>query len=55
MGFMVLTRWATVDLRHGDLTALAEIAKGWGQPTDTCIARLKRRGSSRQGVMVKFA
>lgn len=41
--FMVIRRWATRDLRRGDLTALAEIAKGWAQPTDSCIQRLKRR------------
>jgi hypothetical protein len=40
---MVLTRWVTLDLRHGDLTALAEIAKGWREPTDSRVARLKRR------------
>jgi hypothetical protein len=40
---MVLTRWRTLDLRRGDLTALAEIAKGWYEPTDSRIARLKRR------------
>jgi hypothetical protein len=43
MRFMILTRWATFDLRHGDLTALAEIAKGWDQSTDSRMARLKRR------------
>jgi hypothetical protein len=40
---MVLTRWLTFDLRHGDLTALAEIAKGWDRPTKSRVARLKRR------------
>ncbi len=40
---MVLRRWATRDLRRGDLTALAEAAKGWAQPNDSCIQRLKRR------------
>jgi hypothetical protein len=33
----------TLDLRLGDLTALAAIAKGWDEPTDSRITRLKRR------------
>jgi hypothetical protein len=33
----------TLDLRLGDLTALAQIGKGWEQPTDSRVARLKRR------------
>jgi hypothetical protein len=33
----------TLDLRLGDLTALAAIAEGWEQPTDSRITRLKRR------------
>jgi len=42
--FMPLKRWATRDLRHGDLTTLSAIAKGsLIDETDASIERLKRR------------
>jgi hypothetical protein len=40
---MVLTRWVTFALRHGDLTELAEIARGWYEPNESQMTRLKRR------------
>jgi hypothetical protein len=41
---MVLRRWATRDLRRGDLTTLAAIASGSViDPNEKLIQRLKRR------------
>lgn len=39
-----MRRWATRDLRAGDLTALRDVAKGRGNPKDPRFNRLRNRG-----------
>lgn len=51
---MNLRRWATRDLRSGDLTALRWLARGEGNPDNGQLERLLRRGFLREGADGKY-
>ena len=44
---LILTGWARRELRHGDLTMLSYLSKGWGEPEPKQIERLSLSYSSR--------
>jgi hypothetical protein len=41
---MFWRQWARKDLRPGDMSALQELGKGWGDPRPARLQRLRRRG-----------
>lgn len=50
-----VVQWATRDLRAGDLSALADVAKGSALDSGTRTERLRRRGFlARRGRTITF-